>query len=185
MIFLQLLRIIYKTTIRVDTLSEKDKFIRIIKDHKRIIYKVISSYCRNVDDRKDLEQEVIIQLWKSLKTYNETFKLSTWIYRVTLNVAISHYRKDRKRQQSNTSINEEIFHIAIDDSDEEQKGRTELLYHFINQLDAFNKAIIILYLDDNSYKDISEILGITETNVGTKIGRIKKQLKECFSQLNN
>lgn len=169
----------------MDTLSEKDKFIRIIKDHKRIIYKVINSYCKDFEDRKDLEQEIIIQLWKSLKSYNENFKLSTWIYRIALNVAISHYRKDQKRQKSNTSIDEEIFRIAVDDSDEEQKGRSELLYHFINQLDTFNKAIIILYLDDNSYKDISEILGITETNVGTKISRIKKQLKECFSQLNN
>lgn len=169
----------------MDTLSEKDKFIGIIKDHKRIIYKVINSYCSDAEDRKDLEQEIIIQLWKSLKSYNENFKLSTWIYRIALNVAISHYRKDQKRLKTNTTIDEEIFRIATDDSDEEQKGRTELLYHFINQLDAFNKAIIILYLEDNSYKDISEILGITETNVGTKIGRIKKQLKECFSQLNN
>lgn len=169
----------------MDTLSEKDKFIGIIKDHKRIIYKVIYSYCRDAEDRKDLQQEVIIQLWKSLKTYNDTYKLSTWIYRIALNVAISHYRKDQKRLKSNTSIDEDIFRIAEDQSDEEHKDRTELLYHFINQLDAFNKAIIILYLDDNSYKEISEILGITETNVGTKIGRIKKLLKECFSQLNN
>lgn len=169
----------------MNTSSEKERFVSLIKENRRIIFKVIYSYCQDAEDRKDLEQEIIIQLWKSLKTYNENFKLSTWIYRIALNVAISHYRKDQKRLKSNTSIDEEIFRIAADDSDEEQKGRTELLYHFINQLDAFNKAIIILYLDDNSYKDISEILGITETNVGTKIGRIKKQLKECFSQLNN
>lgn len=169
----------------MNTSTDKEKFIRIIKENKRIIYKVIYSYCRDSEDRKDLEQEVIIQLWKSLKTYNETYKLSTWIYRIALNVAISHYRKDKKRIKNSTSIDEEIFRIAEDDSDEEQKGKSELLYHFINQLDSFNKAIIILYLEDNSYKDISEILGITETNVGTKISRIKKQLKECFSQLNN
>ena len=169
----------------MNTTTDKEKFIRIIKENKRIIYKVIYSYCRDSEDRKDLEQEVIIQLWKSLKTYNETYKLSTWIYRIALNVAISHYRKDKKRIKNSISVDEEIFRIAEDDSDEEQKGRSELLYHFINQLDSFNKAIIILYLEDNSYKDISEILGITETNVATKLSRIKKQLKECFSQLNN
>jgi len=146
----------------VNTSSEKERFVSLIKENRRIIFKVIYSYCQDAEDRKDLEQEIIIQLWKSLKTYNENFKLSTWIYRIALNVAISHYRKDQKRLKSNTSIDEEIFRIAADDSDEEQKGRTELLYHFINQLDAFNKAIIILYLDDNSYKDISEILGITK-----------------------
>jgi len=169
----------------VNTSSEKERFVSLIKENRRIIFKVIYSYCRDAEDRKDLEQEVIIQLWKSLKTYNDAFKLSTWIYRITLNVAISHYRKDHKRLKTNTSIDEEIFRIAEDQSDEEYKDRTELLYQFINKLDDFNKAIIILYLDDNSYKDISEILGITESNVGTKISRIKKQLKESFSQLNN
>ena len=165
--------------------SERDKFIKIINDNKRLIYKVISIYCGDVDDRKDLEQEVIIQLWKSLKSYNENFKLSTWIYRIALNVAISHYRKDQKRLKSNATLDEEIFSIAEDEYSEEQRNRSDLLYSFIDQLDAFNKAIILLYLEDNSYKEISEILGITETNVGTKIGRIKKQLKESFSQQNN
>jgi RNA polymerase sigma factor (sigma-70 family) len=169
----------------VSTLSEKDRFISIIKDHKRIIYNVIYAYCRNHEDRKDLEQEVTIHLWKSLKTYNNAFKLSTWIYRIALNVAISHYRKDHKRLENNTSIDEGIFRIAEDQSDEEYKDKIELLYQFINKLDDFNKAIIILYLDNNSYKDISEILGITESNVGTKVNRIKNQLKESFSQLNN
>ena len=169
----------------MNTSREKERFVSLIKENKRIIFKVIYSYCRDAEDRKDLEQEVIIQLWKSLKTYNDAFKLSTWIYRITLNVAISHYRKDHKRLKTNTYIDEEIFRIAEDQSDEEYKDRTELLYQFINKLDDFNKAIIILYLDDNSYKDISEILGITESNVGTKISRIKKQLKESFSQLNN
>ena len=184
-IFLQVFRIIYKTIFRVAAFSERDKFIKIINDNKRLIYKVISIYCRDVDDRKDLEQEVIIQLWKSLKSYNENFKLSTWIYRIALNVAISHYRKDQKRLKSNATLDEEIFRIVEDDYSEEQLNRSELLYSFINQLDAFNKAIILLYLEENSYKEISEILGITETNVGTKIGRIKKQLKESFSQQNN
>lgn len=168
----------------MNSAAEKDDFIRIIKDHRGILYKVIFSYCRDAEDRKDLEQEIIIQLWLSMKHYDEKYKLSTWIYKVALNVAISHYRKDFKRKKVNTSLEEAVFLVAEDDLAEESKSRTELLYRFINQLDAFSKAIIILYIEDNSYKDISEILGISETNVGTKIGRIKKQLKESFSQVN-
>jgi len=168
----------------VDALSEKGKFIKIINDNKRLIYKVIYIYCKDLEDRKDLEQEVILQLWKSLKSYNENFKLSTWIYKIALNVAVSHYRKDQKRLKNNTINEDEIFKVAEDDCSEEQRGRSELLYRFIDQLDPFNKAIMILYLDDNSYKEISDILGITESNVGTKISRIKKQLKVSFTQQN-
>lgn len=169
----------------MNKISEKEKFIRIIKENKRIIYKVIYSYCKDSEDRKDLEQEIIIQLWKSLKSYDEKYKLSTWIYKIAMNVAISHYRKDLKRKTNNTTLDEAIFQIEEEDFTEKQRSQSELLYRFINQLDPLCKGIMILYLDDKSYKDISEIIGITETNVGTKINRTKKQLKEWFLQLNN
>ena len=167
-------------------MSEKEQFIGILKDHKRLLYKVIYSYCRDSDDRKDLEQEIIIQLWKSLKNYNQEFKLSTWIYKIALNVAISYYRRDAKRKETNEPYNENIFQIAEEeDCAEESINKSELLYKFINELDELNRAIIILYLDDKSYKEISEIIGLTETNVGTKINRIKRKLKESVSLLND
>ena len=167
-------------------MSEKEQFIGILKDHKRLLYKVIYSYCRDSDDRKDLEQEIIIQLWKSLKNYNQEFKLSTWIYKIALNVAISYYRRDVKRKETNQPYDKTIFQIAEeDDYTEESKNKREILYKFINKLDELNKAIIILYLDEKSYKDISEIIGLTETNVATKINRIKRKLKESISLLNN
>lgn len=170
----------------MNPVSEKEWFIGILKEHKRILYKVVYAYCRSSEDRKDLEQEIIIQLWKSLKHYNKDFKLSTWIYRIALNVAISHYRKDFKRQKTNTPYNGTIFQIADEeDFTEEHSRRTQLLYRFIDQLDEFNKAIIILYLEDKSYKEIAEIIGLTETNVGTKINRIKNKLKESISIISN
>ena len=165
--------------------ADKEKFIRILKENKRIIIKVIYSYCKDLEDRKDLEQEIVFQIWRSLKSYDERCKVSTWIYRIALNVAITHYRKESKRHKINSNPGESIFQIAEDDSSEEEKHRQELLYHLINQFDPLNKAIIILYLEDKSYRDISELLGISETNVGTKLNRMKNQLKEHFSQLNN
>jgi len=170
----------------VNLVAEKEWFIGILKENKRILYKVVYSYCQSSEDRKDLEQEIIIQLWKSLKYYNKDFKLSTWIYRIALNVAISHYRRDFKRKKTNTPYNGTIFQIAEEENlAEEHISRTDLLYKFINQLDEFNKAIIILYLEDKSYKEIAEIIGLTETNVGTKINRIKKKLKESISPVIN
>ena len=161
-------------------MSEKEQFIGILKEHKRLLYKVINSYCRDSDDRKDLEQEIIIQLWRSLSKYNLEFKLSTWIYKIALNVAISHYRRDVKRQKTNEPFDEAIFQIAAEEVCIEEQRKTELLYKFINKLDELNKAIIFLYLEDKSYKEISEIIGLTETNVGTKINRIKGILKESI-----
>lgn len=166
----------------VQSATEKERFIDLLKSNKGILYRITHSYCRDAEDRKDLEQEIVIQLWRSMKHYDGRCKLSTWIYRIALNVAISHYRKDAKRQENRVPINEAIFQIADNDSKEIEK-RDELLTAFISQLDEFNKAIMILYLEDNSYKEISQTLGITETNVGTKLNRIKKEIKEYFSTL--
>jgi RNA polymerase sigma-70 factor (ECF subfamily) len=156
--------------------SEKERFIRIIRDHKGILAKIIRSYCKNPDDWKDLEQEMIIQLWKALKDYDDQYKLSTWIYRIALNVAISHYRRDRKRI-NDTPLDEAIFQLAEDKYQEEHSERRQLLYDFIGQLDEFDRALIILYLEDNNHKEIGEIMGITETNVSTRLNRIKNKLK--------
>jgi RNA polymerase sigma factor (sigma-70 family) len=158
----------------------------MISDHKRILYKIMYSYCKNPEDRKDLEQEIIIQLWGSIDRYDDKYQLSTWIYKVALNVAVSHYRKDIVFTEKNVSLDEVIFKVAEDDfSKELMDSRMAQLHQFIDKLDPFKKAIIILYLEDKSYKQIGEILGLTETNVGSKISRIKHQLKEDFSSIND
>jgi len=162
----------------------KEDFIQILNQNKWVLYKVINTYCKDPEDRKDLEQEILIQLWKSFKSYNNQYKISTWVYKIAMNVSISFYRSNVTRKSKTSSISESIFQVAsqIDDSfDEERK----FLYDFINQLDDFNKEIIILYLDNHSYKEIAEIVGITESNVGTKINRLKNKLQENYIKLNN
>lgn len=162
----------------------KEEFVGILRDHKGIVLKVVHAYCNDSEDRKDLQQEITIQIWRSLKRYNGQAKLSTWIYRVALNVAISYQRKDLKTKNLHTPLDESIFRTIPSPHSEELDDRTTLLYQFINQLDEFNKAIILLYLDENSHEEIAEILGITKTNVATKISRIKKKLKKYFSTVN-
>ena len=163
---------------------DKERFIQILNENKWVLYKVINTYCKDSEDRKDLEQEILIQLWKSFELYNNQYKISTWIYKISMNVSISFYRSNINRKTKTSPINESIFQVAAqtDNSfDEERK----FLYDFINLLDDFNKEILILYLDDHSYKEIAEIVGITESNVGTKINRIKKKLQEYYVKLNN
>jgi len=166
--------------------NKKDVFIKTIDKHKKIIYKIVNSYCPNKEDRKDLEQEIIIQLWNSFDNYDDTYKYSTWMYRIALNVAISFYRKEKKWSSKNDFYNEEsIFRIEEENSEE----KTEIDYHlillqkFINNLNELNKALMLLYLEEKSYEEIAEILGITKTNVATKISRIKLKLKNEFKNI--
>lgn len=164
---------------------DKKKFIQIIKENKWALYKVINSYCKNAEDRKDLEQEILIQLWKSFKTYNPDYKISTWIYKVAMNVSISFYRSNLTRKTNTLSISESIFNLTdVSDNGQSESEGKEILFDFISQLDEFNKEIIILYLDDYSYKQIADVVGITESNVGTKINRVKKKLQEFYSKQN-
>jgi len=160
--------------------ADKERFISIIKANRRILYKIIYSYCKDPEDRRDLEQEILINIWRSLKTYNERYTLSTWIYRVALNVSISFYRKDLTRKAHTKEIDENILQLEDSNNANENDDNLNLLNEFIDELDEFNKAIMILLLEGNSYKSIAEIIGISETNVATKINRIKKDLKRKF-----
>ena len=155
-------------------------FELIVENHKGIIYKVANSYCKEDDDRKDLVQEIIIQLWKSFHRFNNSVKLSTWIYRVALNVAISFYRKDLKRKNTSTELSESLIAIIPENEPEETERQITQLQQFIAELKDMDRALMILYLEDRSQKEIGEIMGISETNVSTKIARIKEKLKTKF-----
>jgi RNA polymerase sigma factor (sigma-70 family) len=163
--------------------AENEKFLAMLEQHKKIVFKVCNAYCKEAESRKDLAQEIFIQLWKSHGSYNGQYKLSTWIYRIALNVAISFYRRGKKHVHS--ALTESAIDIA-DESEhpQETENNISLLHQFIDELDELHKALMILYLDNNSYKDIAEVLGISETNVATKISRIKQKLKEKFENIN-
>ncbi len=165
------------------SINKQDIFLSVIEDHKGIIYKIANTYCKIPDDRKDLVQEIILQLWKSFDNYNEQFKYSTWIYRIALNVAISFYRKENRVRQFSNPFSESILHFSDTNDTGENKEAISFLQRFIAELKELDKALMLLYLEEKSYKEIAEIIGITETNVATKVGRIKTILKQKFSQV--
>ncbi|WP_113654142.1 RNA polymerase sigma factor [Pedobacter namyangjuensis] len=159
---------------------QKD-FLEIIDANKRIIFKICNSYCRNAVDREDLAQEIIFQLWKSWDRYDSNFKLSTWMYRIALNVAISFYRKEGKSTET-VLMGDQLIEVAEEKLEEGLEKNLSALQQFINELKPLDKALIILYLEEKSHKEIADIMGITTTNVATKVGRIKDQLKQRFSK---
>lgn len=164
------------------TSQKSDTFLAVVDTYKGLIYKVAHSYCNDPEARKDLVQEIIIQIWKSFDNYNHQFSQSTWIYRIALNVAISFYRKESRRKEISKPLPDSILNFADTNPAPETETNLQVLQQFISELNELDKALMLLYLDEKSYKEISEIIGITETNVATKIGRIKILLKQKFSK---
>lgn len=158
--------------------ADKEAFLQLIQDNKGIIWKICNSYCKEEHQREDLAQEIIYQLWKSSVRFDKTYKFSTWMYRVALNVAISHYRKESK-SNSVVALAENHLEVAErTDSGSHQEENIHRLQKCINELEELNRALMILYLEEKSYAEIAEILGISETNVATKISRIKERIKQ-------
>ena len=164
-------------------IDKSDVFLTVIETNKGIIYKVANLYCKGTDDRKDLVQEIVLKLWKSFDRYNEQFKHSTWIYRIALNAAISFYRRENLRKKITTPFSECLFNVGDFEDNKLIEQSTLLLNQFIAELKELDKALMLLYLEEKTHKEIAEIIGITETNVATKIGRIKTLLKHKFSQV--
>jgi RNA polymerase sigma factor (sigma-70 family) len=162
--------------------AEKKQFLQQIEDTKRSIFKISNSYCQNKNDREDLAQEIIYNLWKSGHSFNDEYKFSTWMYRIALNVAISFYRKEKRTA---TPIPfDDVFDVEDKSNDnKEMDENIKQLQTFINELKELDKALMLLYLESKSYNEIAEILGISETNVATKISRIKNNLKEKFTTI--
>ena len=153
------------------------RFLEEILACKGILHKISRSYCHDRDDRDDLYQEIVANAWNSFSRFEGRSKFSTWLYRVALNTALSHVRKNRFRK--NLTDLEHAESVAPNDPDTES---VKLLYQAIDHLTPGEKSLAVLYLDDLPYREISEITGMTETNVGVRIHRIKEKLKEWFSR---
>ncbi|CAN5156957.1 sigma-70 family RNA polymerase sigma factor [soil metagenome] len=156
-------------------MDKKDQFTRVIKLNQGLIFKVAALYTNSLEDREDLYQEIVFQLWKSFGTFNEQSKLSTWMYRVAMNTAIYNL-KSSKRKVNTIPIDFESERFA-DVLDKTEEERIKVLYEHIQTLNLLEKGIILLYLEEKSHLEIASIIGITTSNVGTKIARIKEKLK--------
>jgi RNA polymerase sigma factor (sigma-70 family) len=153
------------------------EFLIVLEENIGIVMKISRAYTNTFHDKEDLVNDIVIELWKTFKRFKGNSKISTWIYRVALNTSMNFRRKKK---------NDSLFKFTYDSKqvegfswliEQDNSEESEVLYRCIDELDDMNKAIILLYLDGNSHDEISEISGISKTNVGTKISRIKEQIK--------
>ena len=159
---------------------DEQEFVKKVTESQGIVHKVCGMYCNDEEDRKDLFQEILIQLWKSYPNFRGDAKFSSWMYRVALNVAISNLRKSKTKKEDSTLP--ESFDSISRESDEQslslEKG---LLREAIRKLNEIEKAIMVLYLEEKPNDEIAEIMGITQNNVRVKMNRIRNKLKETLN----
>ncbi|PIB34066.1 RNA polymerase [Reichenbachiella sp. 5M10] len=154
----------------------KSDFQPFLNEHHRIIAKVCRIYTDTSEDFNDYYQECVIQLWRSFDSFRGASKLSTWVYRVCLNVCLSQLRIKKKVVVETR----EFVPEQIEEKDTVEEEQLSMLYTAIKLLKESDRAIILLYLEEKSYKEMAEILGITVTNVGAKVNRVKNQLKQII-----
>ncbi len=162
----------------------RQSFVDLLEQHAGIIRKVAASYSSSLADRHDLAQEITLQLWKAYPRYSPERPFSTWMYRVALNVAISFLRNNTRPVRQTVPLEEievEIADTAVAPPDENE--RVALLQKVIASLDPLNRALMLLFLDDHSYREIAAILGLTETNVATKLNRLKQRVRREITRL--
>lgn len=155
------------------------EFLKIITKHQGIILKVCRMYGSGCDDAEDLFQEIVLQLWRSFPNFRHDSRVTTWMYRLALNTAITSLRKSKKQQWQPLKLG----HLNLADSEAE---RLDVVYDrelqtALNALNKLDKALVMLYLDEKSYREMAEIMELSEANIGVKINRIKKKLKEILN----
>lgn len=155
--------------------TKEGLYIEMINQNKPLIYKIASLYTNNKEDRQDLIQEIAYQLWKSFDSFEHKSNISTWLYRIGMNTAIQFLKKESRKIKKQSLNNEQLF--IKDDSDSETQAAIKEMLRCIEHLGTLEKGIILLYLEEKSHKAIAEIIGISVSNVGTRIQRIKKKLR--------
>lgn len=156
------------------------EFVTNLEKHQNIVHKICRMYTNDQESHNDLFQEITIQLWKAFPKFRGDAKFSTWMYRVALNTAITLYRKSKKELRTQ-DYDDVSFKITADVYDYETERQLNLMYKAVKELNDIDKALVFLYLEDQSYKEISYTLGISEVNARVKMNRIKTALKNILN----
>lgn len=159
--------------------KKEKQFLKLLDQNQHRIRKLCTMYARNSEERKDLEQEVVLNIWKSFSNFRGEAKIETWVYRIILNVCFKHTYAISKNRKT---ISLDVLDFEISNSTSSNEENYQELQYCIQKLEFSDKTIIVLFLEDLPYKSIGEIVGISENHVAVKIKRIKKKLFECLSK---
>lgn len=157
-------------------MDKNETFIKAINDNRALIFKIAAVYTNSAEDRDDLVQDILYQLWRSFNSFEQRSALSTWMYRVAMNTAIYHLKTSKKRIQP-VPLDEHGRDVH-DPGNRDAEEKWELLKKHIDGLNLLDKGIVILYLENKTHEEIANIIGLSVTNVGTKLSRIKERLKQ-------
>ncbi len=152
------------------------EFVTLLGDHQRLVYRVAGSYTLGRADMEDLVQEIAAQAWRAFPSYDPQRRFSTWLYRIALNVAITWLRAEAPRRKRSIPYDAELHEPAVSDAVDADDG-SRILRGFIESQGPLDRALLLLYLEERPLAEISEILGITTTNLTTKINRLKERLR--------
>ena len=164
--------------------ADQEIFTSLLEQHSGIIHKVAFGYTSTFADREDLAQEITLQLWRAYPRYSPDRPFSTWMYRIALNVAISFLRRHTHPVRQTLSLEENEIDVVDEAGKAELDERVALLQQVIAALAPLDRGLMLLYLDDHSYREIAAILGLTETNVATKLNRLKERVRAATLKLN-
>ncbi|MCB2379746.1 sigma-70 family RNA polymerase sigma factor [Hymenobacter sp. BT635] len=156
-------------------------FLAVINANQGILHRVCKLYCQDADDRQDLYQEMVLQLWRAFPRYEPTAKISTWLYRIALNVAISNLRQ-RTRRPAPERLGLAVPEVPLPPSEGPDSEDLAQLYRAIERLSDVEKAFVLLYLEERTYEEMSDILGITQNNVRVKMHRVQDKLRQLLTQ---
>jgi RNA polymerase sigma factor (sigma-70 family) len=157
-------------------MNREDEFIHLIQQNQGLIYKITTIYTRDREEQKDLYQEIVYQTWKSFDQFKKASKPSTWLYRVGMNTGITNLNRTKKRV---TAVPLDGLDLDFaDDLDSGMEERLKVLYAEIRKLGLLDRGIVFLFLEGKSHDEIAEIVGISSSNVGTRLSRIKDKLKK-------
>ena len=156
------------------------RFVKLLEANQNIVHKICRLYTNDKDAHDDLFQEITIQLWRAFPKFGGDSKFSTWMYRVALNTAITLYRKS-KRQIDTQDFESLSFKIKSEEYDDTTEQQLKLMYDAVKKLNDIDKALVFLFLEDKSYREISGTLGISEVNARVKMNRAKNKLRKILN----
>ena len=165
------------------TRDDRTTFEAVLERHRGIVFKVANSYAAHRADRDDLAQDIAVQLWRAWPGYSPDRPVTTWMYRIALNVAISHLRGRTLRDSHHVPMDEGVadgFADAGDAGSPEAAARVQALQRIVAALPPLDRALMVLYLEARSQREIADVLGISESNVSTKISRLKQRIRDEF-----